>query len=48
MAYKMAMRLIQTGRTANIVDKLNAWLYNDQITAEQYNELMAMLPVQEA
>lgn len=47
MAYKMAKRLIETGRTNNIMDKLDAWMANDKITPKQYSELVEMLPLAE-
>lgn len=43
MAYKMAKRLIETGRTTNIMDKLDAWMAVGQITPDQYTELVGML-----
>ena len=43
MAYKMAKRLIETGRLNNIMDKLDAWMATDQITAAQYTELCELV-----
>ena len=44
--YQMAKRLIETGRTNNLMAKLDLWLGMDRMTIEQYNELVGMLPTE--
>ena len=44
IAYKACIALINAGRTAGLADKINLFVAFDQITVDQYTELMAMLP----
>lgn len=47
MSYKLAKFLIQQGRTADMADRLGVLFLGRAITAEQFNELTAMLPEEE-
>ena len=44
MSYKLAKYLIQRGRTTGMADRLGVLFLGGAITAEQFNELTAMLP----
>lgn len=39
----MCKKLIEKGKTDGLMDKLDAFLANDRLTVEEYNELVAML-----
>lgn len=43
MLYRTLRRMIERGNTAGMQDKLDIFLAADRITAEEYNELTAML-----
>ena len=47
IAYKACVALIKAGKTDGLADKINLFMAFDQITVEQYMELMAMLPAEE-
>ena len=36
--------LITRGRTVGLMDKMDAYLANDRLTNEEYNELVALMP----
>lgn len=42
--YMLCKALISRGRTDGLMDKMDAYLANDRLTAEEYSELAAMLP----
>lgn len=46
MAYKLMKRIIERGNYNRVetMDKLDAFLAADRITAEEYKELVAMMP----
>ena len=41
--FNICKKLIQTGRTNGLIDKLDVYLANDRLTVEEYSELLAML-----
>ena len=41
--FNLCKALIQRGRTDGLIDKMDAFLAADRLTAEEYNELIAML-----
>ena len=43
IAYKACLTLIKAGKTNGLVDKINLFMAFEQITVEQYSELMEML-----
>lgn len=43
MLYRTLRRMIERGNTAGMQEKLDIFLAADRITAEEYNELTAML-----
>ena len=47
-AYYACRTLIKIGRTAGLVDKINLFMAFDQLTADQYTELMGIMPTTEA
>ena len=42
-AYNLCRALIERGRTAGLVEKMNAYLSADRLTVAEYNELLALL-----
>ena len=42
--YKLCILLIQRGRTEGLMDKLDAYLAADRLTAAEYTELCGKLP----
>lgn len=47
MLYRTLKRMIERGQTAGMRDKLDIFLAADRITADQYADLVAMLPSEE-
>lgn len=43
MTYQLCKKLIESGKTFGLKDKLDVFLLNNRITEEQYNELTEML-----
>lgn len=41
--FNLCKRLIERGRTDGLLDKMDAYLANDRLTVEEYNELVAMM-----
>lgn len=41
--FNLCKRLIEKGRTDGLLDKMDAYLANDRLTVEEYNELVAMM-----
>ena len=44
MLYRTLKRMIERGQTAGMAEKLDIFLASSKITAEEYTELMGMLP----
>lgn len=44
MAYKACLALIRSGRTTGLKDKIDLFLAFERITADQYTELISMIP----
>ena len=47
MLYRTLKRMIERGQTDGMRDKLDIFLAADRITADQYADLVAMLPSEE-
>lgn len=43
MVYKLCKRLIETNRADKMQEKLDVFLVNDRLTAEEYTELTGLL-----
>lgn len=43
MTYQLCKRLIESGKTFGLMDKLDVFLLNNRITEEQYNELIKLI-----
>lgn len=43
MLYRILQRMIERGQTSGMLEKLDIFLAADRITAQQYQELTAML-----
>lgn len=41
--YNLCLLLIKRGRTEGLIDKMDAYLANDRLTAEEYNDLAERL-----
>ena len=41
--FNMCKQLIHLGKTDGLQEKMDAYLANDRLTVEEYNELTAML-----
>ena len=41
--FNLCKALIQRGKTDGLIDKMDAYLANDRLTVEEYNELIGML-----
>ena len=41
--FNLCKQLIKLGKTDGLQEKMDAYLANDRLTAEEYNELTAML-----
>lgn len=39
----MCKKLIEKGKTDGLLDKMDAYLANDRLTVDEYNELVAMM-----
>lgn len=48
MLYQILRRLIDKGQTSGMEEKLDVFFAADKITAEQYQELIGMLPTEES
>lgn len=50
MTYTLLKRIIERGGydRSDILEKMDVFLLNNRITIEQYNELLAMMPENEA
>ena len=48
MLYRTLKRIIERGQTEGMETKLDMFYAADKITAEEYTELMGMLPDREA
>lgn len=44
MIYNVCRRLIERGRIEGLSDKLDVYFLANRLTAEEYKELMGMLP----
>lgn len=42
--YNLCKQLIKLGKTYGLQEKMDAYLANDRLTIEEYNELSALLP----
>lgn len=41
--FNLCKQLIKLGRTDGLLEKMDAYLANDRLTVEEYNELIALL-----
>lgn len=41
--FNLCKVLITKGRTNGLIDKMDAYLANDRLTVEEYNELVALM-----
>lgn len=46
MVYKLCKKLIEANRDENMQEKLDVFLVNDRLTAEEYTELTGLLNVE--
>ncbi len=46
MTYFLCINIIKLGKTDGLIEKLDAFLLNDRISKEQYNELVALISSQ--
>ncbi len=44
MLYRTLKRMIERGKTAGMAEKLDIFFAADKLTAEEYQELTALLP----
>lgn len=42
--FNLCKQLIKLGKTDGLHEKMDAYLANDRLTIEEYNELAALLP----
>lgn len=47
MTYKLCKKLIELGRTAGLMDKLDVYFAAGRLTEEEYTELVGMLNKEE-
>ena len=45
--YTLCVRLIRVGKTEGLKDKIDVYFAAERITAEEYRELMEMLPYEQ-
>ena len=43
MTYQLCKKLIKSGKTTGLIDKLDVFLLNDRISEAEYNELVALI-----
>lgn len=41
--FNLCKKLIEKGKTDGLLDKMDAYLANDRLTVDEYNELVAMM-----
>lgn len=41
--FNLCKKLIEKGRTDGLLDKMDAYLANDRLTVDEYNELVALM-----